>query len=75
MIRSITLALGLLLFMGCETTPSATAGQGAAISRAANDEPATTPRRREPCGDGPVMLPGDPPRQTGVVTSTGEPID
>lgn len=74
MLRSMVPAvLCLSLLSACETSPKV-AGQ-AVTAPAATDEPAMAPLRREPCGDGPVMLPTDPPRQTGVVTSTGEPIE
>jgi hypothetical protein len=70
----LPVAAGLLLLADCETTPKQSAAETAVPS--ADAEPALAPMRREPCGEEPsMMLPTDPPRQTGVVTSDGKPIE
>jgi hypothetical protein len=71
----LPVAAGLLLLAACETTPKQSAAAEPAVP-SDDAEPAMAPMRREPCGEEPsMMLPSDPPRQTGVVTFDGKPIE
>lgn len=74
MLRMMILATISAVLAACTTAPKQTAADQSAMPPA-NDQPAMAPVRREPCGDGPVMmLPSDPTRQTGVTTPEGDPI-